>query len=222
MKTLIKVMLSIAAVLATTFIAGRMLGLLTADSIRDMLEAASAMSPVTVLAIVVGLLFLDLFVAVPTLTVIMLGGYFLGFQWGLAAAIAGSALAAFGGYMICRHWGISALAKIVRNEQQRAEMREAFEAHGPGMIMLARAAPILPEVTACMAGITNMRLARFSLFWFIGTVPYVVIAAYAGSVSTIDNPMPAIYGALGLYVTMWTGWYFYRRRWLRRSASANA
>ena len=38
-----------------------------------------------------------LFVAVPTLTIAILGGYFLGFEIGLLAAMVGSALAAFGG-----------------------------------------------------------------------------------------------------------------------------
>ena len=166
------------------------------------------------IALVIGLLFLDLFVAIPTLTIIILGGYFLGFELGLLAATTGSALAAFGGYAFCHRWGERALAKIIRSEQQRSEIRESFGAHGPGMILLARAAPILPEVTACMAGITRMPFARFASFWCIGTLPYVTIATYAGSVSTIDNPMPAIYAVLGLYAVMWTGWYIYRGRWV--------
>lgn len=28
------------------------------------------------------------------------------------------------------------------------------------------------------------------------------------SVSTLDDPMPAFYAALGLYAVMWTGWFF--------------
>lgn len=82
------------------------------------------------------------------------------------------------------------------------------------MILLARAAPILPEVTACMAGVNCMPLARFALFWAVGTLPYVGIATYAGSVSSLDNPMPAIYAALGLYGVMWIGWFVYRRKWM--------
>ena len=126
----------------------------------------------------------------------------------------GSALAAFGGYEICRKWGENALAKVIRDPVQRGEMREAFSAHGPGMILLARAAPILPEVTACMAGINCMPLPRFSLFWSLGTLPYMAIAAYAGSISSVDDPKPAIYAALGLYAVMWTGWFVYRRVWM--------
>ena len=66
-----------------------------------------------------------------------------------------------------------------------------------------------------MAGVTRMNLARFVLFWSVGTLPYMGIAAYAGSVSSVDNPMPAIYAALGLYAVMWMGWFVYSRYWMR-------
>lgn len=211
MKTLLKVMLGLGLAFASTFVLGRVLGILTEENVRLWLETASTLSAMTVFAVVTGLLFIDLFVAVPTLTIVILGGYFLGFELGLIAAMTGSALAAFIGYAICRKWGDTALAKIVKDDQQRAEMRTSFASHGPGMIMLARAAPILPEVTACMAGMTRMGLVRFALFWTIGTLPYMGIAAYAGSVSSLDDPMPAIYAALFLYAVMWVGWLFYRR-----------
>lgn len=205
MKTLLKVMVAMALIFASTFVLGRVLGVLTQDSVRNWLEIASALSAASVIAAVVALLAIDLFVAVPTLTIVILGGYFLGFELGLFAAMLGSALAAFGGYAICRRWGEKGLAMVIKNGAERSSMRDAFSAHGPGMLLLARAAPILPEVTACMAGMTRMRLTRFALFWTLGTLPYMAIAAFAGSVSSIENPRPAIYAALGLYAIMWTG-----------------
>jgi uncharacterized membrane protein YdjX (TVP38/TMEM64 family) len=211
MKTLLKVMLGLGLAFASTFVIGRALGILTEDNVRLWLETASTLSAMTVFAVVVSLLFVDLFVAVPTLTIVILGGYFLGFELGFLAAMTGSALAAFSGYAICRKWGDAAVAKVVKDDAKRAEMRSSFDSHGPGMIMLARAAPILPELTACMAGMTRMRLLRFTLFWTVGTLPYMGIAAYAGSVSTLENPMPAIYAALFLYGVMWLGWLVYRR-----------
>ncbi len=219
MKTLLKVMFTVAAIFASTFILGRVLGILTEENVRSWLEAASSLSAMTVMAVVIGLLFIDLFIAVPTLTIVILGGYFLGFELGFLAAMTGSALAAFVGYAICHKWGEPALARVIGDAVQRNEMRAAFAAHGPGMILLARAAPILPEVTACMAGVNRMALSRFALFWTIGTLPYMGIASYAGSVSSIDNPMPAIYAALGLYGVMWIGWFAYRRKWMVRSTN---
>lgn len=216
MKALLKVMLTIAAVFASTFILGRVFGILTEENVRAWLESANTLSIATVFAVVVTLLFIDLFVAVPTLTIVILGGYFLGFEFGFFAAMTGSALAAFVGYAICARWGEAGLSKVIRDDQQRGAMHDAFDTHGPGMILLARGAPILPEVTACMAGITRMPLGRFALFWMIGTLPYMAIATYAGSISTFNDPKPAIYAALSLYGVMWIGWYIYRRFHIRR------
>ncbi|WP_337661426.1 TVP38/TMEM64 family protein [Erythrobacter sp. Alg231-14] len=222
MKTLIKVMLAMAVIFASTFILGRLLGVLSEDNVRAWIEYAGTMSALSVLALVVGLLAIDLFVAVPTLTIVILGSYFLGFEWGFAAAMGGSAIAAFGGYAICWRWGEGALAKVIRDAAQRDDMRQAFSAHGPGMIMLARAAPILPEVTACMAGMTRMPFWRFAAFWAVGTLPYMGIASYAGSISTLDDPRPAIFAALGLYAVMWAGWFVYRRYRMQSETTQNA
>lgn len=164
MKTLLKVMVTIALIFASTFILGRVFGILTQENVRQWLEAASMVSAITVFTLVAGLLFIDLFVAVPTLTIVILGEFFLGFELGFLAAMTGSALAAFCGYAICRKWGEPALSSVIKDHEKRSEMQASFRAHGPGMIVLARAAPILPEVTACMARMTRMAIVRFTIF----------------------------------------------------------
>ncbi len=211
MRPLIKVMLVLASIFASTFVAGRLLGILTEENIRLWLTQASEASPWWIAATVIALLTIDLFVAVPTLTVTILAGYFLGFQGGLLAAFTGTALAASTGYSISRLYGDNVLARLVKQPERRAELRTAFLRDGPAMILLSRAAPILPEVTACMAGATRMRVTYFALLFSASTLPYVTIAAYAGSVSTFENPMPAIYAAICLYGVMWAGWAWYRK-----------
>lgn len=205
-------MLILAVAFGSTFVLGRVLGILTIENVRALLEWAGSIDPWIVATLVVGLLFIDLVVAVPTLTVTILAGYFLGFAAGLAAAFVGMSLAVFGGYAISRQWGDRLISLLIKDHRQRDDLTETFQRHGPVMIMLARAAPMLPEITACMAGCTRMGLARYSIFFTLGTLPYAAIAAYAGSVSDIDNPMPAIYAALFLYGVMWTGWYVFRRK----------
>lgn len=66
MRSLVKVMLILAAIFASTFVIGRVLGILTEDNVRMWLTQASETSPVWIAAIVIGLLFIDLLVAVPT------------------------------------------------------------------------------------------------------------------------------------------------------------
>lgn len=211
MKHLIKVMLVLGLIFASTFILGRVLGILTVENVRSWLEWAGTIDPVILFALIVALLFLDLFVAIPTMTITLLAGYFLGFPMGMLAALIGMFSAALGGYSLSRSWGDRLIALIVKDEDKREDLTNSFQRSGPAMIMLSRAAPILPEVTACMAGATGMKLSRYGLFWAISTVPYVAIAAYAGSQSTAEDPSPAIYTMIALTALLWLGWFLYSR-----------
>ena len=212
MRALIKVMIVLGLVFTTTFILGRVFGLLTVDHVRHWLEIAQNTNPIWVAAAIIILLFVDIFIAVPTLALTIMAGYFLGFPLGAVTAFTGMACAAATGYGLSRIWGQAALSKIIRDESQRHKMATAFETSGPVMIVFARAVPMLPEVTACMAGVTRMPVLRYSLLFVASTLPYALLAAYAGSISSADSPQPAIYAALVLYAILWTGWYIFNRR----------
>ena len=211
MRHLIKVMITLGLIFASTFILGKMLGILTVENVRNWLEWAGKIDPAVLFAMVALLLFIDLFVAVPTLTITILAGYFLGFPMGMAAVFIGMLLAALAGYSISQKWGDRLIAILVKDEFKRDELIAAFQKSGPAMIILSRAAPILPEVTACMAGATHMPLRRYFTFFCLSTIPYIAIASYAGSVSSMENPAPAIYAAIFLSCTLWIGWYGYSR-----------
>ncbi len=211
MKPLIKIILIIASIFASTFILFRATGLLTVAQIETWLTQAQAISPIYIFSIVTLLLFADLFIAVPTLTITILAGHFLGFGWGSMAALSGLILAGLAGYTISRYYGEAVLRFLLRDKDKQKEVRQTFSQHGFVMILLARAAPILPETTTCLSGLTKMKFAKFLLAYLLSTVPYVLIAAYGGSKSTLANPKPAIFTAIGLYAILWTSWFLYRR-----------
>lgn len=211
MRPLIKVMLVLGAVFAATFIIGRLLGILTVDNVQFWLETVQSANPAWVAVLVIALLFADLFVAVPTLTISILAGFFLGFPAGFGAALSGMSLAAFSGYAISRRWGDVALNVLVKDPAERTALKESFQTSGPIMIILSRAAPIVPEVTACMAGATRMPFLRYLPFFLLGTVPYVAIATYAGSISSVESPRPAILAVIFLQGFLWLGWFCFRR-----------
>ncbi|EPJ47894.1 MAG: hypothetical protein OFPI_31490 [Osedax symbiont Rs2] len=79
------------------------------------------------------------------------------------------------------------------------------------MILFSRAMPILPEVTACLSGITKMPFVKFLLAWTASSVPYALIATYAGSISSLENPKPAIIAAITLTLIMWSAWFIFQR-----------
>ncbi len=212
MRPLLKVMAPLMLVFLAIFLAGQLFGILTIEKVRGLLDVAQQVDPAYVFGAIVVLLLLDIILSVPTLATTLLAGFFLGFPLGAAAAFTGLTLAMLAGYGLSRQYGYRAINVLVKDETERTQMAEAFTRNGPAMIMLARAAPMVPEVTACMAGVTRMPLLRYLTFFALGTMPYVGIAAYAGSVSTWNDPQPAIFTALGLYAILWAGWFLYQRR----------
>ncbi|MCE0556484.1 MULTISPECIES: VTT domain-containing protein [unclassified Motilimonas] len=221
MKSLFKVMLILALGFASTFIFLKLAGILSLADISRWLEQASALPHGYLFALVIGLLFLDLFIAMPTLTIIILSGYFLGFSQGALAASTGLLLAGLGGYILSQYFGQPFVRLLIRDPAKRTEMIDGFDRYGAMMILLSRAMPILPEVSACMAGLTKMPFWRFLGIWIASAVPYATIAAYAGSISTLQNPKPAILTAVGLSVFFWLGWYLFTKQQRKASSLSN-
>ena len=211
MKLLIKSALILAAIFASTFIIIKSTGILTIEDIRLGFEALKSQPAYFVGGLVVLLLFADLFIAVPTMTVIILAGYFIGFQFAVMFAFTGLACAALTGYILSRVWGDKLLRFINHDQQQRQQMHELFQQHGILVLILSRAMPILPEVSACLAGVSRMDFPRFVFGWSLGSVPYVILVAYAGSISDLNNPMPAVFIAIGVTTSLWLAWYWFFR-----------
>lgn len=211
MKSLVKVILIIATFFATTFVLIKLTGVLTIEQIEGWLIQAQTISPLYLGGIVTLLLFSDLFIAIPTLTVTILAGYFLGFAYGALASFLGLLLAGITGYFISRYYDDSILSFLIKEEAKRNDVISSFHKHGFVMLILSRAMPILPEVTACLSGMTRMKFNKFLAAWLISSVPYTLIASYAGSISSIDNPKPAILTAIGISALLWVLWYIFHR-----------
>ena len=201
-----------ATCFAITFIIVKFTGILTIDQIEIWLTHAQNNSILYVAVIICLLLFCDLFIAIPTLTVTIFSGYFLGHIMGAVVAFTGMFLAGICGYGLSRYYGEKLLTFLVKDQIKRSEAIKAFEQHGFVMILLSRALPILPEVSACLSGMTGMPIKKFIFAWLMSTLPYVLIATFVGSISSFDNPKPAIYGALGISLFLWTAWYCYHRK----------
>lgn len=209
MKHLFKIMLVIALFFAVTFLLVKATGVLSVEKIEMWLGQAKEVSPFYIGGIVVLLLLADLFIAVPTMTTIVLAGYFLGFRNAAIVSVIGLSLAGITGYGLSRMFGDRVFAFLLKKESARDEAKSTFRQYSVIMILLSRATPILAEVTACLAGMTRMKFSKFILAWSASTIPYALIISYAGSISSVENPMPAIYAAIGLSATLWTGWYLF-------------
>lgn len=211
MRSLIKLILVLATFFASTFILAKLTGIISVDKIELWLTAAKSIDTFMLTALIIVLLFSDLFIAVPTLTVMILSGYFLGHMNGAITSIIGVMLAGITGYILSCIFGEKLERLIVKDPQQRLALREQFTRYGLLMIIFSRAIPILPEITACLSGLTKMPFLRFLFAWTVSSVPYAIIATYSGSISSVENPKPAIITAVALTAIMWSAWFLIKR-----------
>jgi len=212
MKDLLKIMLVLSLVFMSTFIIIKATGLFTFDDIQKLLEQAQQIHPGYLAVVVIALLFADLFIAVPTMTVSIMAGYFLGWPLGLAATISGFFLAGIVGYGISRRYGWRLLNYIYKDRERLKEMHNVFSMYGPIVLIICQAMPILPEVSCCMAGATRMSFYKFLAMYALGSIPYALITTYVGSISTLDKPTPVIIAAIGMSLLMWSAWWMLARR----------
>ncbi|MEM8874671.1 MAG: VTT domain-containing protein [Planctomycetota bacterium] len=222
MRALLKVMIPLAMFFGGMLLLLRLTGVLANERIEGWLEAARNASPVWAGLVVIGLMFADLFVAVPTLTIMLIAGSLMGFEAAAISGFLGLLSAGLGGYGLCRAFGDRLVRFIIRDEAERQDMRDTFAKHGVVMILLSRALPMMPEVTACLAGVTRMPLGRFLTAWIGSTLPYVLIATYAGSKSSLENPFPAIAAAVGLAGVFGLCWLAFQRSLRKQTATAPA
>lgn len=212
MPVLLKTFAALLCLFVILAVLTRAAGGLDEAGIEALLDAAQNVSPWHIALLVVALLSIDLLLAVPTLTVTLLAGFFLGQGWGSLAAFVGMTNCALAGYTMGRTGGDLILSHVVRDAEAQAQMKHSFANDGPAMILLSRSAPLLPEVTACLAGASGMRLPLFLLLHTASTVPYVLLATWLGSRMLHSDPLPIILAAIGVYAVLWLGWIVRRNR----------
>lgn len=213
MKHLIYAALGLATVFASTFLIIKLTGVLSVEDIKAFLTQAHETAPIYVALAVIILLVADLFIAVPTLTVTILSGYFLGFPLGFLAGATGLLTAGTLGYAISYAYGPKLLHRINKNAEKQAEMESVFSRYGGLVLVICRAMPILPEVSCCLAGATRMRFSEFLAAFLLGTIPYALIAAWAGSKSSLEDPKPAILTAIGMSLFLAGAWMILLKRY---------
>ncbi len=177
---------------------------LDAERVRAFLEA-SRQRPAWVFALVVAVLAIDSVLAVPTITTVLVAGYLLGPGWGALASFIGMMTAGSICYWGGRAWGAARWLKADA-AQSGGVPREVQAA----ALLVARSAPMLPDVLSALAGARRMAPARYYRYFALGNLPFAVLLAYAGSVATLERPWPAI--AAALFVPAAGAAFVWRRR----------
>ena len=208
MKSLIKLYIIIIGFFALIFTFVNLTGLLTVADIKDYLAQIQQAGKLKIFVIVAVLLASDVFLSVPTILIVTYAGNILGFSWGLLSATTGMLVSGSIAYILCRYSGNKMLRVLIKDKKQIDEVNRIFHRMGFGMLVIARALPMLPEATCCLSGMMRFNFFKFFLYYFIGTLPYAVVLTYLGSVSSADNPAPALTGIAIVYVVLYLLWFF--------------
>lgn len=212
MRELIKIAIILALIFASTAIVIKASGVVTEASVMAFVDAARAIHPGWLVAAVVVILLIDLWIAVPTMTTILLAGHVLGPLLGALAAILGLMALGITGYAMGRRLGRPLLARLYKDPTKLLAIEAAFHRNAVLTLFACQALPILPELSATMAGVSRMNFARFVGAYAVGVVPFAIVVAWAGSVSTLTDPTPAIYTAIGTTVSLLLVWRLLTRR----------
>lgn len=212
MGDLLRIAIIMALAFASTFVLAQATGILPEADLLAWLEALRAVDPLWLALAVVAMLVLDLFIAVPTMTTIRLAGWLLG-PW-LGGFVASVGLLLMGGtaYALGRSLGRQVLTRLFNDEARLAGIEAAFARNDILTLAVCQALPILPELSASLAGIARMRPLRFVAGYALGVVPFALIVASGGAASTPDDLRPAILTAIGTSATLLLLWRLLSRR----------
>lgn len=151
--------------------------------------------------VAVGLIVTDLIIPLPSPAIMASLGLIYGPLFGGAIASFGSFLAALVGYSSCRVIGPKA-AGWMAGPKQIERLTDFFERNGMWAIAVSRFIPAVPEVLACVAGLTRMPLGRFLAGNSIGSVLVGFIYAYFGARGELDPASTVAVVVVAPYVAL--------------------
>lgn len=162
-------------------------------------------------AIAVALLILDLILPIPTSAIMAALGMIYGPLLGGTIAALGSITAGLTGYGLCRALG-RPMALWLSGEEGLRRGQEIFDGpFGGWLIVLSRWLPILPEVLACLAGVSRMRFPVFLAALVCGSLPLGYVYATIGALGA-DRPLLTLILSAALPLALWA----LARSWLNR------
>jgi membrane protein DedA with SNARE-associated domain len=176
-------------------------------------------------------------IPIPSEVTMVFGGFLasrgrLDFFWvgllGTLANVVGSWIAYWiglrGGRPLVERWG-----KYVFLRPHELDRAEAwFERHGEMAVFVGRLLPVVRTFISLPAGVARMNFTRFTLFTFLGCLPWTFALAWAGlalgdnweTVLRYGEPISLAVGVVGVALIAW--WLIRRRRRWRAETPSGA
>lgn len=151
----------------------------------------------------IGLLVSDLFLPIPGTVVMSALGLIYGFWIGGVLSSAGAILSGLLAYGLCRKLG-RGIAIRIAGEKGLLEGERIFHGEGGGwLVALSRWMPVLPEVIACLAGLSSMPFRKFFAAICAGSIPLGFVFAHIGETGQEKPGFALLLSAL-LPPVIWT------------------
>jgi uncharacterized membrane protein YdjX (TVP38/TMEM64 family) len=203
-KTIALIAIVAAFVIGSKLLLENILGISLEPVARSWMARAGAPGA----AAVIGLLAVDIFIPVPSSIVMVLSGAAFGVLWGSVLAFIGSIGGEWLGFELARKYGTSLSARFIGDSGERERLNRLLTTHGAAAVAVTRALPVVMETMSVIAGLSTMKRSTFLIASTLGTLPIVIVYAYAGAVSReMDSIVPAI---VILIAVAAAGWVWYR------------
>jgi uncharacterized membrane protein YdjX (TVP38/TMEM64 family) len=189
--------LALAVIIPFAIWGGRFEQWLTLEGTVATVRSWGAWGWLGVIALLVG----DLFLPIPATPVMSAAGYLYGWFAGGLLAATGSFVAGTTAYLLCRGFGHSVAERIVGPEDLE-KGHALFVRRGAWLVALSRALPVLPEVIACLAGLTEMPRRTFFVSLACGSLPLGFVYAGIGAAG-VERPVLALGLSAGIPVGLW-------------------
>lgn len=204
-RALILIAMIAGAVVATKLLLENVLGISLESTAAGWLTDPGAGSALTVVL----LLAIDLLLPVPSSFVMVMSGAIFGVVWGSLLSLVGSVGGEWLGFELARRYGRRA-SRWIADDAEIQKLQGEFARHGALAVAMTRALPIVMETMSIVAGLSQMRRSTFVLASIVGTLPIVVVYAYAGALSRdVGSAVPAI---VILITLAGGGWIWHRSR----------
>lgn len=147
------------------------------------------------------LLMSDIILPIPGTAVMVTLGLVYGPILGGVVGSIGSILSGVVAYLLCRKFGRKIAIKIAGDKAiQQGE--NIFERTGAWLVVLSRWLPVMPEVIACMAGLSRMSSRLFIAALATGSIPLAFIFSIIGA-SSKENPKLTIILSILAPAVLW-------------------
>ncbi len=126
------------------------------------------------------LLFLAIVLPIPSLVVILAGGYLYGIWLGSLLALIGTIIGAFFSFWLIRYFGEPLLEKFV-DAHHIKHFQHLFKKRGESLALISYLVPIFPsDIVSFLMGLTQISYRRFLAIVIIGHIPRILMVNYIG------------------------------------------